>query len=178
MKNKSKGFSLIEVMVALVILVIGLIGIFNLHIVAKRASFESFQQTQAAYLANDILNRMKLNRSVINDYVGDYGVLSGESTPTSCDDAAVTCAPADMAAWDIYQWRWLFSGGAEVSSDSVNVGGLDSTMACIAVAGNTVTVAVAWKGLQKTAGTSDKSSTCGATLGDKRRLYVLTTMVE
>jgi len=63
-----RGFSLIEVLVALVILVIGLIGIFNLHIVAKRGSFESFQQTQASYYANDIINRMKLNRTQLASY--------------------------------------------------------------------------------------------------------------
>lgn len=67
-----RGFSLIEVLVALVILVIGLIGIFNLHIVAKRGSFESFQQTQASYYANDIINRMKLNRTQLDSYAGEY----------------------------------------------------------------------------------------------------------
>ncbi|WP_428613604.1 type IV pilus modification PilV family protein, partial [Shewanella sp.] len=51
MVKRGKGFSLIEVMVSLVILVIGLIGIFNLHVVSKRGSFESFQQTQASYYA-------------------------------------------------------------------------------------------------------------------------------
>ena len=67
-KDFQRGFSLIEVLVALVILVIGLIGIFNLHIVAKRGSFESFQQTQASYYANDIINRMKLNRTQLGNY--------------------------------------------------------------------------------------------------------------
>ncbi|QUN04914.1 type IV pilus modification protein PilV [Shewanella yunxiaonensis] len=179
MKSKRAGFSLIEVMVALVILVIGLIGIFNLHIVAKRASFESFEQTQAAYLANDILNRMKLNKTVLANYAGTYGVLGSETAPTSCDKAGVTCSPANMELWDIYQWRWLFSGGAEINASGAKVGGLDSTTACITVGtDNSVTIAIAWKGIQGTAGTTNTTSTCGSTLGTKRRLYVLDTVVD
>ncbi|QVK22639.1 type IV pilus modification protein PilV [Shewanella dokdonensis] len=179
MKSKMIGLSLIEVMVALVILVIGLIGIFNLHIVAKRASFESFEQTQAAYLASDILNRMKLNRTVLDSYVGEYGVLGGESAPTSCDGAGAACSPAEMALWDIYQWRWLFSGGAEINSAGANVGGLDSTTACITVddVNDIISIAIAWKGIQGTAGTTNTASNCGAAIGAKRRLYVLSTVV-
>lgn len=88
MKKYGKGFSLIEVMVALIILVIGLIGIFNLHIVSKRGSFESFQQTQASYYANDIINRMKLNPTQIANYAGTYS-----GTPSSvskqCQGASI-----------------------------------------------------------------------------------------
>ncbi|MDF0534459.1 type IV pilus modification protein PilV [Shewanella sp. A32] len=178
MKSKRAGFSLIEVMVALVILVIGLIGIFNLHIVAKRASFESFEQTQAAYLANDILNRMKLNKTELTSYANkDYPQL--DTVPTSCDEAGAICSTADMAKWDIYQWSWLISGGAETNTSGANVGGLDSATACITVdTDNTVTIAIAWKGIQGTAGTTNTASDCGSALGKKRRLYVLTTVIE
>lgn len=78
-----QGFSLIEVLVALVILVIGLIGIFNLHIIAKRGSFESFQQTQASYYASDIINRMKLNPTQLASYHGDYAGAKTAITPVS-----------------------------------------------------------------------------------------------
>ncbi|WP_228729954.1 type IV pilus modification protein PilV [Shewanella avicenniae] len=179
-KVKRAGFSLIEVMVALVILVIGLIGIFNLHIVAKRSSFESFQQTTAAFLANDILHRMKLNKTELANYAGTYGPLaSGDTEPTVCDVSGASCSSADMRIWDIYQWRWLFSGDAELTSSSTSVGGLDSTSACITVGTDrNVTIAIAWKGIQETAGTSINDSTCGTSLGKKRRLFVLTSVIE
>ncbi|KFZ38269.1 hypothetical protein HR45_07215 [Shewanella mangrovi] len=179
---KRAGFSLIEVMVALVILVIGLIGIFNLHIVAKRSSFESFQQTTAAYLANDILNRMKLNKTVIDSYIGPPNITSADSC-----DAAVNCSPADMAEWDVYQWNWLMSGGAE-EKDGTNVGGLDSSIGCISVdyeksdetgkVKANVSIAIAWRGIQGTAGTSASDSTCGSSLGARRRLFVLESVID
>jgi type IV pilus assembly protein PilV len=179
MKKRREGFSLIEVMVALVILVIGLIGIFNLHIVAKRASFESFQQTQAAYFANDILNRMKLNNKVLSSYEGSYD--GGETAPAkSCDvglGATVTCTTAETLAWDLYQWQELFTGAAE-KADSRNVGGLDSATACLTVDGSDVTIVMAWRGIQETAGTAYETTDCGDSLGKRRRVFILKTVIN
>ena len=177
-KCKRAGFSLIEVMVALVILVIGLIGIFNLHIVAKRSSFESFQQTQAAYLANDILSRMKLNRAQFADYAGTYPELAdSETAPTSCDLSGAACDDAAMRAWDLYQWRWTFSGGAEVDNGK-SVGGLDGTIACIVVNGQDVNVAIAWRGIREMTGKVTSNSNCGESLGNRRRLFQLDSVIE
>ncbi|MBO2642266.1 type IV pilus modification protein PilV [Shewanella algae] len=181
MKKRREGFSLIEVMVALVILVIGLIGIFNLHIVAKRASFESFQQTQAAYFANDILNRMKLNNTVLNNYDDGSPYSGGGSAPAkSCDvalGATVTCTAAETLAWNLYQWQELFTGAAEAVG-SQNVGGLDSATACLNVNGSNVTIVMAWRGIQETAGTAYETTDCGSSLGKRRRVFILKTVIN
>lgn len=173
-----KGFSLIEVLVALVILVIGLIGIFNLHIVAKRGSFESFQQTQASYYANDIMNRMRLNRSELASYVGTYSGLVAKPAK-SCDvkvGASVICSPAETRLWDLYQWEQSLLGSAEIVGTQ-NVGGLEAPTACITVNGTTVAVVVAWRGIQAGSGTNYINSDCGSTLGDRRRVLSLTTVI-
>jgi type IV pilus assembly protein PilV len=177
------GFSLIEVMVALVILVIGLIGIFNLHIVAKRSSFESFQQTQASYFANDIINRMRLNTGVLGSYSGTYtGVLAKPAK--SCLGAAL-CTPAETAAWDLYQWEQSLIGAAEVVG-SQKVGGLDSPTVCITTSnlvlgGKTYTNAsvklvVAWRGIREMADAT-KTGDCGAGLTKRRRSLNINTVI-
>ena len=145
-----RGFSLIEVLVALVILVIGLIGIFNLHIVAKRGSFESFQQTQASYYANDIINRMKLNRTQLTSYKGHYSGSKSAITPASpsCDGGTL-CSPTQLVAWDLYEWRSTFSGEDEIVGTQ-NVGGLDSPSGCIQITNNDVLVVIVWRGIRKT----------------------------
>ncbi|MCR4536074.1 type IV pilus modification protein PilV [Shewanella xiamenensis] len=173
-----RGFSLIEVLVALVILVIGLIGIFNLHIVAKRGSFESFQQTQASYYANDIINRMKLNRTQLANYSGEYtGTLAKPAKECDVAVGAVSlCTPAETEAWDLYQWEQSFMGAAEIV-DGQNVGGLDTPTACIAIDGTTVTVAVAWRGIREGAGTTYTGNECGEDLGTRRRLFVVSTVI-
>jgi type IV pilus assembly protein PilV len=172
MKNQQKGLSLIEVMVSLVILVVGLIGIFNLHLVAKRGSFESFQQTQAAYLANDIVNRIKLNRSLLSSYTGTYsGALTKPAK--SCDVAVganVTCSTAETLAWDLYQWESHFEE-------------LDGATACVsALNSGSVEVVMSWRGIREVrdGGAATNKSTlakrCG-TANKRRRIYSLNTVI-
>lgn len=176
-----RGFSLIEVLVALVILVIGLIGIFNLHIVAKRGSFQSFQQTQASYYANDIINRMKLNRTQLASYKGNYSGSKIAIPPASpaCEGATL-CTPTQLVAWDLYEWRSAFSGEDEIIVGTQNVGGLDTPSACIQVTGNDVLVVIAWRGIRKTAIDSSKivdtSPKCGADK-ENRRIFSIKTVI-
>jgi type IV pilus assembly protein PilV len=176
MSSKGKGFSLIEVMVSLVILVIGLIGIFNLHIVAKRGSFESFQQTQASYYANDMINRMKLNRGELASYAGTY---SGEpAAAAAC--AAVVCTPSQMRLRDIYEWQSSFTGADEIIGTQ-KVGGLDTPTACIEINANTVTVVLAWRGIRKTTIDAsspivDTSTSCAASK-ENRRIFSIQTVI-
>ncbi|MCG9711322.1 type IV pilus modification protein PilV [Shewanella insulae] len=172
MVKRGKGFSLIEVMVSLVILVIGLIGIFNLHVVSKRGSFESFQQTQASYYANDIINRMKLNPTQLASYVGTYDKLP-TGVAKECIDNTV-CSSSEMVDWDLYEWQILFFGTAE-KVGTQNVGGLDTPTACIVVAGNEVTVTMAWKGIRETK-IASATSDCGSSTAN-RRLYSVQTVI-
>ncbi|MGI2133814.1 type IV pilus modification protein PilV [Shewanella baltica] len=179
-KDFQRGFSLIEVLVALVILVIGLIGIFNLHIVAKRGSFESFQQTQASYYANDIINRMKLNRTQLASYNGNYSGSKEAITPASPACKGVTlCTPTQLVAWDLYEWRSAFSGEDEIVGTQ-NVGGLDSTTGCIQVTNNDVLVVIVWRGIRKTSidtlAIEDVSDTCGADT-ENRRIFSIKTVI-
>ncbi|WP_285164685.1 type IV pilus modification protein PilV [Shewanella goraebulensis] len=181
MSAKRNGFSLIEVMVSLVILTIGLVGIFNLHIVAKRGSFESFQQTQASYYANDIINRMRMNRSELINYQGSYSGTT--SAPAKACDVNVggnsICTSVETRVWDLYQWERMFQGDSEQSSGT-NVGGLDSSVACIDINGRDVTVVMTWRGVRASSdGLSEASSfakSCG-TSNDRRRALVIETAI-
>ena len=183
MPCKRNGFSLIEVMVSLVILVIGLIGIFNLHLVAKKGSFESFQQTQASYYANDIINRMRINSGQLATYAGTYTGTTIASAK-ACDVAVganVTCTNIETRNWDLYQWERAFLGENEKSSDNKNVGGLDSPTACIDIDVNSnVTVVMTWKGVRAssdgTTGKSDFIKGCGSS-SDRRRVLAVNTAI-
>jgi type IV pilus assembly protein PilV len=178
MSCKRNGFSLIEVMVSLVILVVGLIGIFNLHIMSKLGSFESFQQTQASYYANDMINRMRLNSSQLAEYANG-SPYSGVPTSVgqTCDSVLLTCNPNQMAKLDIFEWQSSFIGASEVVGTQ-NVGGLDTATGCINVNGNVVTVTLSWKSIRSTsdAGDANDANTCG-TASDKRRIYSIQTVI-
>ncbi|MBB1363743.1 type IV pilus modification protein PilV [Shewanella sp. SR44-4] len=181
MSCKRNGFSLIEVMVSLVILVIGLIGIFNLHIMSKQGSFESFQQTQASYFANDIINRMRLNVSELSNYGSSSGThYSGESLtkPTECS-GVYRCSNTELRAWDLYEWQSAFIGDSEVDSDG-SIGGLPSPTACVYVNSNDVVIVMTWKSVRKFNGAnenySDEVKSCDSS-GATRRVFEIKTAI-
>ncbi len=187
MNNKTKGFSLIEVLVSLVILVVGLVGVFNLHIVAKRGSFEAFQQTQASYFANDIINRMRLNRSKLAFYEGTYAGNLAEPNP-SCDVAlnvgggngGVICTNVQTRAWDLYQWEQLMNGAGETKGTR-SMGGLDTPTACIDISDTgEVLVVITWRGIREVsdgaASAADFVKNCG-TADKRRRTYSVNTVI-
>ncbi|KZK69251.1 type IV pilus modification protein PilV [Shewanella baltica] len=173
-KDFQRGFSLIEVLVALVILVIGLIGIFNLHIVAKRGSFESFQETQASYLANDMINRMKLNSTQLAAYAGTY--KGAETSPSLNCIGGDLCTPAQAVKWDRYEWEQSLFGAAEVVG-SKKVGGLEAPVACITIATNTVNVIVTWRGIRATSDGIGSLSCGSATVDKRRRVFSIKTVI-
>jgi type IV pilus assembly protein PilV len=86
-----RGFTLIEAMVALIVLSVGLLGIAAMYVETLRANRTSLFRTQAVVLASDLADRMRTNRAPANAYAcGD------PCDPTAGGNAV---ADADLAAW-------------------------------------------------------------------------------
>lgn len=60
-RRRSSGFSLIEVLVALLVLAIGLLGLAALQAQGLRFNHDAYVRTQATHLAYDIIDRMRAN---------------------------------------------------------------------------------------------------------------------
>jgi type IV pilus assembly protein PilV len=89
----SAGFSLVEVLVALVILSIGLLGLAGLQTRGVRDNHGAYLRTQATLSAKDLVDRMRANRS--GALAGDYDV-----------DFGVNVAPGGtVASQDLSQWQ-------------------------------------------------------------------------
>jgi type IV pilus assembly protein PilV len=121
------GFTLIEVMVAVLVMSIGLLGLAGLQATSLRFNNDSSAQTQASYLASDMTDRMRANVSRVADYPGKAAVDNA-----LCDTAA-SCTPDDMAANDIFDWT-------EALADTLP-GGQGSITA---LAGGLYTITVMW----------------------------------
>ena len=89
--SASKGFTLIETLVALVILCIGLLGVAALQLMSLRSNHGSAMRTQATFLAYDIVDRMRANRA--SALTGAYNVALGSTPPGG------TLAGDDLVAW-------------------------------------------------------------------------------
>ena len=159
---KSSGFSLLEVLISLVVLSIGLLGIAGLTATSKRTSYEALQRTTAVMLTRDIIERMRTNP----DQLGAQNGTVDRTTIThnDCSSAGGACTPAQLAAYDLFEWQQGILGASEKAADTVtNTGGLVSPIGCITVAtactSCSVTVAIAWRGMTKL---SDPTvDTCG-----------------
>src|SRR5512134_2642451 len=62
--HKSRGFSMIEVLMALLIIVLGLLGLAGLQVRIQQAEFESYQRAQALVLLQDMVDRIHLKRNL------------------------------------------------------------------------------------------------------------------
>ena len=56
-----RGFTLIEVLVALFVLSVAILGIAGLQVTSKQTNFESVQRTNATFLAQELLERIRAN---------------------------------------------------------------------------------------------------------------------
>ncbi len=122
---RMSGFSLIEVLVALVVLSIGMIGIAAMQIEGLRFGQQAVIGTRAIGLASDMADRIRANpdaRAVPNTgRPGDaYTAAPGNAAPgRMCADTKTVdvvgtgfCNPTQMAAFDIWQWKTALSGEA------------------------------------------------------------------
>ncbi len=101
--RKAGGFTLLEVLIALLVLSIGLLGLAALQTVSLRACEMANQRTTSTLLATDIVERMRANPQGVShgSYLNDAGAATG--TPADCN--AIDCNTAQLAAFDLGQWQ-------------------------------------------------------------------------
>ncbi len=132
-KHAQTGFSLIEAMVALVVVSVGMIGIAGLYSQGLGASRTALSRTQAVNLVADMADRIRVNR------LGgaSYNFPPGPAANNNCDPpGAVNCTPAQMAAHDLWVWT------NQVQLQLPNGAG---TVAVVGTSPPTYTINVTWQ---------------------------------
>ena len=125
------GFSLIEVLIALVILSVGMLGIAGLYVEGMNAGRTSIFRHHAVTLAGDVADRIRANPTAGNFYAGDPG-------NNNCVLGNVNCDPEEMAANDIDLWKTQ-------ADDMLPNGDVTVTYAGgVGVAPSTYTIVVSW----------------------------------
>ncbi len=129
------GFTLIEVLVALLVVTVGLIGMAGIQGAAVKYTKGAEGRSHAAQLNSDILDRIRASRAALA--TGGYGSAGSFQRVDCVRNLAVTTAVQDQA--DIAIWRnqiaCLLPGG----EGSIQVGSLDSSSGLYPV-----TVSVQW----------------------------------
>ena len=70
MVRQAAGFTLVESLVALIVVSIGLLGIAALYVETLRFVRTAQHQTEAAYVAADLADRIRANRAPVDGYAG------------------------------------------------------------------------------------------------------------
>ncbi len=92
-----RGFSLIEVLIALIIMSVGMLGIASLYVQSMQAGRTSLFRHNAVTLAGDVADRMRANPTGANAY-------TGAGANNSCVGMGTNCSNVQMAAHDILLW--------------------------------------------------------------------------
>jgi len=96
-RNRVSGFTLIEVLIALIIMSIGMLGIAGLYVHSMQAGRTSLMRHHAITLAGDIADRIRANPRAGVAYAAG-------GANNNCVDGGIDCTPAQMAANDIFMW--------------------------------------------------------------------------
>lgn len=143
--TNNHGFSLLEVMIALVILMVGMLGLAGLHTVSMSNLNSAYLRSQAVIQAHDMADRMYANIEGVDE--GAYDSISGlPSNPPTClttatsEDAlsGINCSSAQIAQFDASEWN------------TINATVLPNGTGTVVAAGDGIyTITLAWEELQK-----------------------------
>lgn len=94
-----RGFTLTEVLVALVVMAVGMLGIAGLYVEGLRAGRTSIYRVAAVTLAADMADRIRANATAGAAYAGN-----GPGADNACVNGAAACSPAELAQDDWFHW--------------------------------------------------------------------------
>lgn len=97
----NKGFSLLEVMIAMVIFAVGVLGLAGMQVIALENSHESSSRNQAIFLAYSMSDRMMANRQAQDAYI----IANNNSAQSNTNCANIDCTTAQIVAFDHSQWK-------------------------------------------------------------------------
>lgn len=99
--DRRRGFTLMEVLIAIIVMSIGLLGLASMQANGLKNTTSAYQRSQAILLANEMLDRIRANQ--VGMYSGAYDhLLDGATSDPGC--ITTGCSPAQMAQYDAFQW--------------------------------------------------------------------------
>ena len=148
MSRGQHGFSLLEVLIAVLIVGIGLLGISALQITTSVYTESSMHRGHTSMLAREIIERMRVN--VDQAKTGSYDINTLPTLTTDCTGAATDCTPTEIRQHDLRSWgarvTALLPGGDAIIDTDTSTDPVE------------ITVTLIWTG-RNSAGMDDEAST-------------------
>lgn len=109
------GFSILEILVAIIILNIGMLGAIGMQATALQANKETRNQAIATTFARELAEKMRGNHTVairtsgvgINPYLFDVTLPDKPDVATPATNCSTSACPLleDAARWDVADWQ-------------------------------------------------------------------------
>jgi type IV pilus assembly protein PilV len=154
-----QGFSLIEAVIAGVILTIGLFALSGMQGISAARNVDANELTRVSNLASDIIERMQFNRKNVAAYHGISVQASSQTCPTVTTNL--------MASGDCTQWKNLLAAsnlpgfvGTVSTNPSSTAPGFDP----LNLNRRTVTVQISWNGSMNNQGAQTLSRSKSVTM--------------
>ena len=117
---QQRGVTLIESLVAVVVMTIGMLGIAALQLTAMSQNTSALNHSQAAWIASNMSDRIRANLPVYDMYAG---INTSNGYSQDCETTA--CSAAQMMTADAADWKGLVEalpGGLGLVTDNLDVG--------------------------------------------------------
>ena len=147
--TRQQGVSIVEALVALVILSVGMLGIAGLYLMSVQSNRTAQIRTAAVNIINDFGDRVRSSHSSMPAYASAMGAVP-PAAATNC--AAVACTPTQVAAYDL---RNMYDAAINPANPSHSLpkapDGSDAQMGVVYTAGATaadpsrLVISVRWK---------------------------------
>lgn len=186
-----RGFSLVEVMVALIVISVGLLGCAKLGALLMSSTGTSRVRSLVALEAASLADSIRANRDFWDASSGDWTpangltvtatqstgtttfsgsgsatLSSGLSSPPVCESGgAAPCTPANMAAYDLTKWATDLKNAnvLQNSTSTINCATLNSIITC--------TITIKWQ--ENTVASNSQEAQAGAPAAFQNESYVL-----
>ncbi len=97
--DRQRGVSLVESMIALLVISIGLLGLAALQITSMKQNNSAMHHSQAVWIGYNIADRIRANFAQFNNY---DGINTSGNYSQSC--ASGSCTAAELVAADAADW--------------------------------------------------------------------------
>lgn len=112
-----QGFTLIEVLVAMLVVALGMLVMIVMQVNATKLTKTSELRTMGAMLAADLADRMRANPDGAKNhsyrfttaYPSPYPTAPNFDVTPTCTQTTYACSPAEIAAADMALWRTTVS---------------------------------------------------------------------
>ena len=97
--KRARGFSLVELLVAVLIMGVGVLGVTGLQMVSLQNNRDALLRSEALQMGYDIMDRIRVNST------GNYAILFDDDPVAPNDCFAGNCSAAQMAVFDLSVWK-------------------------------------------------------------------------